>query len=96
MQKVFVSAELVGDAYKHFAELYYPATAGVGHKFWNFVKLPSLRILHEDDRDDIHWMLPEETAHYVRLLAGPHYITMAKAMEINGHDYKTECPKDAI
>jgi len=83
---VEVSQNDIDHAYQHFMELFYPAKTdtGKGMHLWAFIGMknpPTHGYM-------IEWKMPEENARFLRMLAGPHYRAMAKAMLLNGHQYK--------
>lgn len=84
MPEVQVSSEVVADAYTNFAGMFYPKLNGVGCHFWAFIGLtkpPSTSMIVDA------WIMPEGPARCARLLAGPHYQTVAKAMLARGHQH---------
>lgn len=77
-----VSDELVAKAYVNFVSLYYPTKQGVGAYFWNFLGIKSMPSLRAS------WNFEPKIISKLEMLAGPHYKTVAKAMEANGANWK--------
>lgn len=77
-----VSIEIVSIAYSNFMQMFHPSKTGGGFFFWNFIGgVGALNYV---------WHFPPEQAKRIRLLAGPNYKTIAKAMVILGCDPYTE------
>lgn len=86
MNKVKLPATTVTKAYENFCELYYPTANGVGMQFWQFVKRANLDNVYTANDD--YWLFEADVAHRIKMLAGPHYQTVAKIMEANGHRWQ--------
>lgn len=80
-KKVDVPDKVISNAYSNFVSMYYPGETSKGHYFWNFIGADINTLM---DREGLNWSLPPKAAELARMLAGPHYKTIAKAMEING------------
>ena len=84
-----VDQETITAAYFNFIEVFYPENKGtsqdpgLGHNLWAFLGMKKLPLQYGDP-----WHMPEDIAHRLRLLAGPYYATVAKIMEMNGHQHK--------
>ena len=77
-------------AYTNFKKLFYPNVPGVGMHLWAFVGLKkSPHTLNPDNsRQGDGWEMPEDAAHRISLLAGPHHETVAKILLLRGHQHK--------
>lgn len=82
---VFMTCGEVRDAYDNFKKLFYPIDSRAGYHFWAFVGVDYAPGANSVPHG---WMLPPKAAHCIRMLSGPHYETVAKAMLINGHQHK--------
>lgn len=84
MKLTAVSTGVVSQAYINFMNVY-SLEPGSGFQFWAFL---GLEVAPSIDSDVHNWMLPEQAARYVQMLAGPHFHAVAKAMVATGHQYE--------
>ena len=82
-----VEQQYISKAYYNFISLYFPDALkkdpGMGHYLWAFIGLKHVPTYYGPP-----WIMPEDAAHRLKLLAGPHYQTIAKMLEMNDHQYK--------
>lgn len=83
---VIVPDEIIGAAYDHFVDMFYPGGSGKGHQFWAFLGMKKPGSYY----GTYPWKLPVQAAHNAHLLASPHYQTIARAMLIRGYRYDRE------
>ena len=91
MKLIDIDQQTLNAAYQHFGELYFQGDCekALGLYFWKFLGMEKLPTFYGLQRDP-YWHLPEEVAHKLKMLAGPHYATIAKIMELNGHVHNVE------
>ena len=83
MKTETVPQEIIDKAYYHFVEMFYPNQNGMGLHLWAFLGMTKSPTYYGDP-----WTLPTQAAHNARLLAGPHYKTVAKIMLARGYQHK--------
>lgn len=87
-----VSDCIIHDSYTNFTKIFYPDKSGVGLYFWNFLGVPHGP--RHSSAPKFTWVIPEIAAEKARMLAGPHYQTIAKAMIATGHNPYREIGSD--
>lgn len=87
MKLTAVNMGVVGLAYANFIRVYSMSMES-GLYFWAFLGLEVAPCIDSDTSGVRNWMLPEQAAQCVEMLAGPHFHAVAKAMEATGHQYK--------